>query len=150
MHASHFSSRNLQLVWEVLDAFCRRYSPLDASCRRYCLRIRSDGWSCPLEGAGGGLRIYTSSLSCAFCIYSMTATIAVCLVVTLYSVIELEQWSLVYLHRYLEQLALSLECSASVQYTVFHPIIPALCRISSDYSRIMPAPWTCLFETTPA
>ena len=30
----------------------------------------------------------------------MTATIAVCLVVTLYSAIELEQWSLVYLHRY--------------------------------------------------
>ena len=39
-----FTSRNfLQLVWEVLDAFCWRYSPLDASCRCCSLRgIQSD------------------------------------------------------------------------------------------------------------
>ena len=39
-----FTCRNfLQLVWEVLDAFCWRYSPLDASCRCCSLRgIQSD------------------------------------------------------------------------------------------------------------
>ena len=35
-------------------------------------------------------------------------------------------------------------CRWRIYNTVFHPIIPALCRISPDYSRIMPAPWTCL------
>ena len=34
-------------------------------------------------------------------------------------------------------------CRWSAMYNTV-PIIPALCRISSDYSRIMPAPWTCL------
>ena len=52
--AEDFSSRNfLQLVLEVLDAFCwRSGSPLDASCRCYTPRILRRHLIGPLERCG--------------------------------------------------------------------------------------------------
>ena len=55
-----FSIRNFpQLVWEDLDTFCWRYSPLYASCRCYSLRIQIEATldRGPWKGTDGGLRI---------------------------------------------------------------------------------------------
>ena len=146
MHALQkiFSSRNfLQLVWEYLDTFRWRYSPLDASCRCYSLRIRSDAWSGPLERRG-----WWYSFSCASSLHMIIVWLQQLIVTPDSAVLELEQWILV-------SSSLSLPGTLAVAgaprtiIPYFIPAlcrisIPALCRISSDYSCIMPAPWTCL------
>ena len=118
----------LQLVWEILDAFCCRYSPLDASCRCYSLHGSETtlDWA-PWKGADGGLRIFLVLHSPHNYDYSMTPTIgsdtiqrsarAGTIVTGLFITLAGAPCTIPYFIRLF------------LHYAVLHPIIPALCQL---------------------